>query len=86
MKKTLTQMANIMGVAYQQYDKYETAKNRMRCGHLLTLAKYFELDLNQFKQDPNQFIDLTVHEQSRVNAKFARIEREINNESVIPHS
>jgi hypothetical protein len=29
---------------------------------------------------------LTVHEQSRVNAKFARIEREINNESVIPHS
>jgi hypothetical protein len=27
-----------------------------------------------------------VHEQSRVNAKFAKIEREINNESVIPHS
>ena len=79
-------MANIMGVAYQQYDKYETAKNRIRCGHLLTLAKHFELDLNQFKQDPNQFIDLTVHEQNKVNAKFAKIEKEINNESVIPHS
>jgi transcriptional regulator with XRE-family HTH domain len=86
MKKTLTQMANIMGVAYQQYDKYESARNRMRCGHLLTLAKHFELDLNQFKQDPNQFIDLTVHEQNRVNAKFTKIEGEINNESIIPHS
>jgi transcriptional regulator with XRE-family HTH domain len=86
MKKTLTQMADIMGVAYQQYDKYETAKNRMRCGHLLLLAKHFGLDLNQFKQDPNQFIDLTVHKQDRVNAKFAKIEREINNESIISHN
>jgi len=86
MNKTLTEMANIMGVAYQQYDKYETARNRMRCGHLLTLAKHFELDLNQFKQDPNQFIDLTVHKQDRVNAKFAKIEREINNEPIVSHN
>jgi len=75
-------MAEIMGVRFQQYCKYENGVDRMKCSHLLTIAKHFALDLNKFNEDPNQFIDLDIHDQIKVNAKFARIERELN-ESII---
>ena len=83
LNKTVEQMAEVMGVRFQQYCKYENGVDRMKCSHLLTIAKHFALDLNKFMEDPNQFIDLTIHEQNKVNAKFARIERELNNESVV---
>lgn len=76
-------MAMIMGVRYQQYHKYENGIDRMRCGHLLSIAKKFSLDLNLFLKLPEECIDLTIHDLSRTTEKFKEIEKQKgNNESI----
>lgn len=76
-------MAKIMGVRYQQYYKYENGIDRMRCGHLLSIAKKFSLDLNLFLRLPEECIDNSVHDLGRTTEKFKEIEKQKgNNESI----
>lgn len=76
-------MAQVMGVRYQQYHKYENAVDRMRCGHLLSIAKKFSLDLNIFLKQPDECIDIAIHDLGKVTKKFQDIEKQkVKNESI----
>jgi transcriptional regulator with XRE-family HTH domain len=77
LKQTQTQMATVMGVLYQQYFKYEHGIDRISGGYLLTLAKHYSIDLNDFQKEPEECIDLTIHDLGRVNHLFKAIEKEL---------
>lgn len=54
---SLGDIAKIIGVSYQQMQKYEKGTNRMSASTLYELAKYFKVDpdffFNDYKGDPS---------------------------------
>jgi hypothetical protein len=51
----------------------------MRCGHLLSIAKTFSIDLNLFLRLPEECIDHSVHDLGRTTEKFKEIEKQKGN-------
>jgi transcriptional regulator with XRE-family HTH domain len=43
-----TTVANVIGVAFQQIQKYENGKNRISAGRLWQLAKLFKVPVDYF--------------------------------------
>jgi transcriptional regulator with XRE-family HTH domain len=43
-----TKVAKVLGVAFQQVQKYENAKNRISAGRLWQLAKLFNVPVDYF--------------------------------------
>ena len=44
--KSQTQIANILGIKYQQYSRYERGVYELPMHHFITLAKYYNVSLD----------------------------------------
>ena len=44
--KNQTQIAEILGMKYQQYARYETGEREIPLHHLITLARYYNVSLD----------------------------------------
>ena len=78
---TQQQLAEYMGVTYQQAHKYEKGINRMSAGRLAHLAQLLNVPVGYFYADlvPNQDAE---DESGRLNMKVARDFRQIDNAKV----
>lgn len=43
---TIREVANKVGISYQQYHKYETGKNRISIGRFMQISKALDIELS----------------------------------------
>lgn len=71
---SLEAVGNVIGMTYQQVQKYETGRNRISARNLYVLARFFEVDITAF------FSGMTTEppelEIAAIAAKLDRIARE----------
>jgi len=53
-KMTLQMLANSLGIAYQQVQKYETGVNRIGAGRLMEIAEILGIPVASFFSDPDR--------------------------------
>ena len=63
MGLTQEQLADALGISYQQVQKYETAANRVSAGRLFEIAAKLDTDIGSFFEglDPSLAITPAVH-------------------------
>ena len=69
---TQQQMAELIGVTYQQAHKYEKGINRIAAGRLYTIAHALGVDMNFFFEDVNGDQDFEPTPQQRLLLEMAR--------------
>lgn len=48
--RTQVELAEALGITFQQVQKYEWGKNRISAGHLYTISKYLKTPIKRFYQ------------------------------------
>ena len=69
---TQQQMAELIGVTYQQAHKYEKGINRIAAGRLFTIAQALGVDVSYFFQDIESRQDFQPSPQQRMLLELAR--------------
>src|ERR1041385_7521991 len=69
---TQQQMAELIGVTYQQAHKYEKGINRIAAGRLFTIAQALGVDVGYFFQDIESRQDFQPSPQQRMLLELAR--------------
>jgi transcriptional regulator with XRE-family HTH domain len=69
---TQQQMAELIGVTYQQAHKYEKGINRIAAGRLFTIAQALGVDVSYFFQDVESKQDFQPSPQQRMLLELAR--------------
>jgi transcriptional regulator with XRE-family HTH domain len=53
-------LSEILGVSYQQIQKYETGKNRIPSAKVKMIADYFNIDINSLFTEDLRMIDIRI--------------------------
>lgn len=72
-KMTLQGLADRLGIAYQQVQKYETGVNRVGAGRLMEIAEILDIPVAAFFAAPQLAGDETENEARQALAAFQRI-------------
>lgn len=82
LKKGLTQknVADVLGVSFQQIQKYETGKNRLPIENLLCLKHHYGTSFETFFSGLNQHDEASIvtgeHHQKRIIKRLMALENE----------